>query len=101
MAVINKLKAGFKRFLRDDRALVVSWFDCVKLLFFVMLLFVSIGIFMDETYEIAYNAPEGLYTAEDLDTIGTLYDLYKYIPMLALVIILIYAINYANNKGSD
>lgn len=99
------------RFIEDESALVVSWFDVVVLLCFTMFVFMLLGPLMDQLYIYMHLAPQNLtinnqtmvfYTASDLETSDDLYDLYKWLPYMALGVVIYYAINYSNmRRGSD
>lgn|GEM_PF-3092482 len=94
-------------FTREERALVVSWFDIIVLLVFTMFVFMLLGPLMDQLYIYMHLAPQNLtinnqtmvfYTASDLETSDDLYELYKWLPYLALGVVIYYSINYSNMK---
>lgn len=105
------LRQWWKRFTADESALVVSWFDIVVLLIFTMFIFMLLGPLIDQLYIYMHLAPMNIvmgnqtmafYTASDLETSDQLYELYKWLPYLALGVVIYYAINYSNMKrGSD
>jgi hypothetical protein len=87
--------------LGKEYALVVGWFDIAKLLFFTMLLFVVLGPLMDAGYLYVHHAPAGFYNDSDVSTVDDLYGLYKYIPLVAMTVIIFFIVNYSNLKKNE
>lgn len=101
------LRRWWTRFLKDERALVVSWFDIIVLLVFTMFTFMLLGPLVDQLYIYMHLAPMSYtignttttyYTSSDLQTSDDLYELYKWLPYMALGVVIYYAINYSNMK---
>jgi len=107
----DMIRRQWKKFTANEPALVVSWFDVIVLLCFTMFIFMLLGPIMDQLYIYMHLAPMNItmggqsvafYTASDIQTSDDLYELYKWIPYLALGVVIYYAINYSNfKKGSD
>lgn len=105
------LRRWWKKLVAEEAALVVSWFDIIVLLCFTMFIFMLLGPLMDQLYIYMHYAPMNItmgdqtmsfYTASDLQTSDDLYELYKWLPYLALGVVIYYAINYSNFKrGSE
>lgn len=89
------------RFLQSEEALVVSWFDVVATLALTALLFVLLGPLMDGAWTYMNHAPAGFYTTSDIETTNKLYDFYRFIPLIALGVVVYYVINYSNMKKGD
>lgn len=110
-SVVHGWHNTIQKLMSDEKALVVSWFDIIVLLVFTMFVFMLLGPLMDQLYVYMHLAPQNLtmnnqtmvfYTASDLETSDDLYELYKWLPYLALGVVIYYAINYSNmKKGSD
>lgn len=111
MSFRDMLRKFWKKFTANEAALVVSWFDVVVLLCFTMFIFMLLGPLMDQLYIYMHLAPMNMtidgqtvtyYTASDLETSDKLYELYKWLPYLALGVVIYYSINYSNMKrGSE
>ena len=111
MKIRDILKRWWSKFIKDEAALVVSWFDIIVLLCFTMFVFMLLGPLMDQLYIYMHLAPQNLtinnqtmvfYSPSDLQTSDDLYELYKWLPYLALGVVIYYAINYSNMKrGSE
>ena len=105
---VQKLLAWFTR---EEPALVVSWFDIIVLLCFTMFIFMLLGPLMDQLYIYMHLAPMNIttggqtvtfYSASDIQTADDLYQLYKWLPYMALGVVIYYAINYSNmRRGSE
>lgn len=91
-------KAGYDRLIENESGLVVSWFDIVKTLVFLAFAFVCISPIMDASYIFANSASNGTYTADDLEFVGDVYDLWRFIPLVGFGLVIFYAINYSNWK---
>ena len=72
-----------------------------KLLVFAMLFFIVLGPVMDHAYLYAHKAPAAFYTADDMQTIDTLYQIFKYTIPIAVFIAIVYIVNYSNLKKSE
>jgi hypothetical protein len=110
MDTINKIKKKVDAFLinvwdrtfvGNEEALVVGWFDVVKMLIFTALMFVVMGTIMDAGWLYSHNAPPSFYTESDISTIDSIYDKYRFLPLIAFTVIIFYIINYANVKGRE
>lgn len=90
------------KYLRGkEPALVVSWADIAILLLFTMLAFAVFGPMLDRAWLYIHSAPSNFYTAGDVQTVDSLYDIFRFIPFVALGVVIIYAINYSNLKKGD
>ena len=56
---------------------------------------------MDHAYLYAHKAPAAFYTADDMQTIDTLYQIFKYTIPIAVFIAIVYIVNYSNLKKSE
>lgn len=101
------LKRSWDKFLEDEKALVVSWFDIIVLLCFTMFVFMILGPLMDQLWIYMHTTPTNItmngtnvsfYTASDIKTSDDLYNLYAWLPYMALGVVIYYAINYSNMK---
>lgn len=72
-----------------------------KLLVFSMLFFIVLGPVMDHAYLYAHSAPAAFYTAGDMQTIDSLYQIFKYTIPIAMFIAIVFIINYSNIKKSE
>jgi hypothetical protein len=95
------ISRGIDNLRGDEPALVVGWFDIAKLLFFTMLLFVVLGPLMDGAWLYVHHAPAGFYNDSDVSTVNDLYNLYKYIPLVAMTVIVFFIVNYSNLKKNE
>lgn len=95
------MKDDFKKFVtREESGLVVAWFDVAKVLIFTALMFILIGPLYDNSWMYmhhAYNTTD-LYTQSDVDTLDSIYNFIRLIPMVALGVVIYYVINYSNLK---
>ncbi len=105
--VLRKIRRSITKdkileFLREEEdALVVSWFDAAKLLAFVAMIFACMGYFMDFSYIFVHDNTGGFYAAEDITAMEKLYNLYKFLPVIAVLCVVFYLINYSNMKRGD
>lgn len=95
------ISRGIDSLRGDEPALVVGWFDIAKLLFFTMLLFVVLGPMMDAAWLYAHHAPAGFYDATDISTVDDLYNVYRFIPLVAITVIVFFIVNYSNLKKNE
>jgi hypothetical protein len=103
-AIVN----GYNKIVREviggnEAALVVSWWDIIVLLIFTMLVFMFLGPIMDQLYIYIDNTSANpltasFYTASDLKTTRDIYNVFAYIPYLAIGVVIFYALNYSNMK---
>ncbi len=100
MPIIAKIKS---KLLSTEDALVVSWFDISKVLIFTALLFVMLGPVYDNCWTYMHNSVNttDLYTQSDVDTLDDIYNFIRLIPLVALGVIIYYAINYSNLKRGE
>jgi hypothetical protein len=89
------------KLLSNEEALVVSWFDVVTCLALTALLFVLLGPLMDAGWLYMNHAPAGFYTTSDIETSNKLYDFFRFIPLIALGVVVYYVINYSNLRKDD
>jgi len=87
--------------MTDEPALVVGYFDIVKLLFFTMFIFVILAPLMDAGYLYIHHAPSNYYNTTDVQAVDDLYNIYRFIPIAAVVTALFFIINYSNIKKSE
>jgi hypothetical protein len=104
--ITQKCKTLYTRFVDDyirgvEPALSIGWFDVAKLLVFAMLFFIVLGPVMDHAWIYAHNAPASFYTDSDMETINTLYEIFRYTIPIALFIAIVYIVNYSNIKKSE
>jgi hypothetical protein len=97
----DRLKQGFARFGESESALVVCWFDIIKVLAWLAFIWVCISPLMDAIFIYVFSAPTGLYTTKDYDFIEDVYNLWRFIPLIGFGLIIFYAINYSNWKRGD
>jgi hypothetical protein len=95
------ISRGIDYLKSDEEALVVGWFDIAKLLFFTMFLFITLGPLMDAGWIYIHHAPANFYNDTDMKAVDDLYGVYKWIPIVALSIGLVYIINYSNLKKGE
>jgi hypothetical protein len=81
--------------------MVESWYKIGLLLIFVMFYFIFIGPVLDGLWLYAHTVSPtlGYYTAEDLDHITGIYSIMKYVPVYALIIMIVHAIADSNTQG--
>jgi hypothetical protein len=96
--ISDKIRA---KLLEDEEALVVSWMDCITTLALTALLFVLLGPLMDAGWTYMAHAPAGFYTVSDVETVNKLYDIYRFIPLIALGVVVYYVINYSNLRKNE
>jgi hypothetical protein len=106
MTIHNKITTTAKNFYDDflagdEPALTVGYLDIAKLLFFTMFLFITLGSLMDSGYLYIHHAPGNFYNDTDIKAVDDLYGVYKWIPIVALSVGLVYIINYSNLKKSE
>ena len=93
MSISSKLIDYLKS---DEPALAVGWLSIGKLLFFTMFLFITLGPLLDSGYLYIHHAPVNFYNDTDIKAVDDLYGVYKWIPLVALSVGLVYIINYSN-----
>lgn len=103
MSIISKLRKKIEnsRFMQSEEALVVSWMDVIVTLALTALLFVLLGPLMDAGWTYMNHAPAGFYTTSDIETSNKLYDFFRFIPLIALGVVVYYVINYSNMRKGD
>lgn len=93
--------------LGSESGLVVSWWDIIVLTIFTMLVFMFLGPVMDHIYLYINGTTQNpltvnFYTDSDIKTVNDIYNVYRWIPYLALGVVVFYAINYSNlKKGGE
>ena len=80
----------------DEPALVIGYLDIAKLLFFTMFIFITLSPLLDSGYLYIHHAPANFYNDTDIKAVDDLYSVYKWIPIVALSVGLVYIINYSN-----
>jgi hypothetical protein len=103
VSIIGKIRKKIEnsRLLQSEEALVVSWMDVVTTLCLTALLFVLLGPMMDAGWTYMNHAPAGFYTTSDIETSNKLYDFFRFIPLIALGVVVYYVINYSNMRKGD
>lgn len=106
MMLTKKVKNFIDKFLDNywrgtEPALVVSWGDIAILLLFTMLAFAVLGNLMDHAWLYIHSAPSNFYSSSDVQTVDSLYDIFRFIPFIALGVVIVYAINYSNLKKGN
>jgi hypothetical protein len=89
-SIYNSLVVG------DEPALAIGWLNIGKLLFFTMFLFITLGLLLDSGWIYIHHAPPSFYNDTDIKAVDDLYGVYKWIPIVALSVGLVYIINYSN-----
>lgn len=90
----------YKSLMQDESALVVSWYRIIKALVTTALSFAIFGKIIDFAYAFVHGN-EILYDASTISTIDMIYGWFGYIPMVVLLMIVIYAINYSIWSTTD
>lgn len=92
-----------EKLLSEEEALVVSWYDVAKVLIFTALIYIMLGPFYDHTWMYMHHASNttDLYTASDVATSDAIYNFIRLIPLVALGVVVYYAINYSNVKRNE
>jgi hypothetical protein len=85
----------------DEPALAIGWLSIGKLLFFTMFLFITLGPLLDSGWIYIHHAPVNFYNDTDIKAVDDLYGVYKWIPIVALSVGLVYIINYSNLLKGD
>ena len=102
MTIRDKIKSIYYTLVvGDEPALVIGWLSIGKLLFFTMFLVITLGSLMDAGYLYIHHAPGNFYNDTDIKAVDDLYGVYKWIPIVALSIGLVYIINYSNLLKDD
>jgi hypothetical protein len=98
MSIRNKITHYLKS---EEDALVVGYLDIAKLLFFTMFLFITLGPLLDSGWIYIHHAPASFYNDTYIKAVDDLYGVFKWIPIVALSVGLVYIINYSNLKKSE
>jgi hypothetical protein len=101
MTILDKIKNIYDYLMADEPALAIGWLSIAKLLFFTMFLFITLGSLLDAGYLYVHHAPANFYNDTDIKAVDDLYGVYKWIPLVALSVGLVYIINYSNLKKSE
>jgi len=83
-----------RNMMKDESALVFGWFEAFRVLVLTAFLYVIVGYFMDYIYEFVQNNL-GLYPNDALYAIESTYGWFSYIPLIVLLLIFVFSINYA------
>jgi hypothetical protein len=94
----NRLSRGCDWLAEPESGLVVCWFDIVKTLVFVAAIWACLGPLIDTFYIFISGDANGFYTAQDIKFTSDLYNFWRYIPIIAIGLVVFYAINYSNWK---
>jgi hypothetical protein len=102
------LVLNFNKFINnyvmgEEAALVVSWWDIIVMTIFTWLVFMFLGPVVDSVYGYINSSQNNTYSANfytdsDIKTATDLYNVYQWIPYLAIGVIIFYALNYSNMK---
>lgn len=97
----TKYPRGLARLTENEDALVVCWFDIVKVLLYLAFVWACLSPFIDAVYLYMSNAAavnSTFYTDIDYEANDDLYNFWHFIPLIGFGLVIFYAINYANVK---
>jgi hypothetical protein len=87
--------------LASEPGLVVCWFDIVKTLIFVAAIWVCLSPLLDAFYLYVNANSSGFYANTDIEFTSSVYNFWRYIPIITVGFVLFYAINYSNWKRNE
>jgi hypothetical protein len=94
-------RAYYKTLVGDEPGLVVGWADMVIMLIYTALMFAMMGFMMDFTYNHIHDDTSGLYTEADVTNSEDVYSMYKFIPWVAVTVVIFYIVNYSSRKRRE
>lgn len=86
--------------LQDDTAIVTSWFRIAQAGIITVFIFGVLGYFMDFVYVFAHTN-ESWYSSNVLTTIDNMYYWFGHIPIIILLVVLVFTVNYAVWSRND
>lgn len=99
---LKQLEDRIQGYLSEsESALVVCWFDIVKTLIFVAAIWVCLSPLLDAFYLYVNANSSGFYANTDIEFTSSVYNFWRYIPIITVGFVLFYAINYSNWKRNE
>lgn len=86
--------------LQNDTAIVTSWFRIGQAGFMTVFIFGILGYFMDFVYVFAHTN-SSWYSVNVLNTIDNIYYWFGNIPIIVLLLVIVFTINYAVWSRND